>query len=191
MKAVTHRAVSARAELPPAAAGYYFATSQELIEEALRFHVEQRTGALGGVLREAADGARTPLEVGHRVAQALVSGRTGVTVAQYEVYLEAARNPAMHGVVVEAMAAFERTAVPLLTELGVRRPEQAVKAFVAVTDGFALHRMANPLPAEEEIELLFHAIVGLFLTYTTDWSTVEEQVALRGDSWRSGESPDD
>ncbi len=116
-----------------------------------------------------------------------MSGRTGVTVAQHEVYLEAARNPAMHGVVAEAMAAFERTAVPLLTELGVRRPEQTVKAFVAVTDGFALHRMANPLPTEEEVELLFHAIFGLFLTHATDWSTVEGQVRPRGDSWRTSE----
>ncbi|WP_020667274.1 TetR/AcrR family transcriptional regulator [Amycolatopsis nigrescens] len=176
IKAVTHRAVSARAGLPAPTAGYYFKTSQDLIEQTLRFHVHERAETLTRLLRTAVSGARSTIEIGERIARALVSGESGVSVAQYEVYLEASRNPLLRDAVAESMQTFQDVAVPVLAALGVRHPEQAAKAFVAVTDGFALHRLTSPLPAEEDNELMLRTIGGLFLAYTLDRAELERRV---------------
>lgn len=168
VKAVTHRAVSARAGVPPATAGNYFKTSQDLVEQALRFHVAERAAALTAVLRGAVDGAASVREIGTRIARALVAGESGVTAAQYEVYLEASRNPALSAAVAESMRTFEQVAAPVLSELGVRRPERAAQAFVAVADGFAVHRLANPLPVEDDVELMVDTIAGVFLANVLD-----------------------
>ncbi|WP_410661525.1 TetR/AcrR family transcriptional regulator [Amycolatopsis sp. lyj-112] len=178
VKAVTHRAVSARAGLPQAAAGYYFATSEELIEEALRFHIHERIEIVSTLLADVVRDAASVLEVGERLTQALVAGKFGVTVAQYELYIEAARNPAMRAVVDEAMRAFETSAAPLLASLGVADSKNAAKAFMALLDGLALHRLANPQPTEDDLKLTIRALQGLFLAYTLDTGDLRRQTSL-------------
>ncbi|WP_020500613.1 TetR/AcrR family transcriptional regulator [Sciscionella marina] len=163
LRAVTHRAVSVRAGFSPATAGNYFPSTQDLIEHALRHHVGQRAERLAETLREAVAGAENLTEIGDRIARALVEGRTGVTAAQYEVYLEASRNPALRSAVGEAMSAFEEAAVPLLTALEVADPRRAARSFVAIADGFAVHRLANPMPADEEISLINEALAGVLV----------------------------
>ncbi|WP_181772582.1 TetR/AcrR family transcriptional regulator [Amycolatopsis pittospori] len=178
VKAVTHRAVSASAGLPQAAAGYYFATSEELIAEALRFHIHERIEIVQVLLADVVRGAKSVLDIGERLTNALVAGKFGVTVAQYELYMEAARNPAMRTVVDEAMSAFEASAAPLLASLGVADSRQAAKAFMALLDGLALHRLANPQPTEADLELTNRSIQGLFLAFVTDPGELRRQTSL-------------
>ncbi|GAA1707793.1 TetR/AcrR family transcriptional regulator [Fodinicola feengrottensis] len=172
-RAVTHRAVSARAGLPPAAAGYYFQTAQELIEQALRFHVRERSATLAALIESIAQAAKTARELGERVVEALIRGQSGVSVAQYEVYLEATRNPALREVVQESMSAFEQVAAGHLERLGVREPAQAAKAFVAIADGFALHRMASPLPYDEDFDLMVKTLAGMILAHRMDRAALD------------------
>ncbi|WP_163509143.1 TetR/AcrR family transcriptional regulator [Fodinicola acaciae] len=167
-RSVTHRAVSARAGLPPASAGYYFTTSQELIEQALRFHVREWSASLSAVIDGAAKSATSVRQFGERLVRALIAGEQGVSVAVYEVYLEAARNPALREVVQESMAAFEEVAAGHLSRLGARDPRGAAKSFVAIVDGFALHRLANPLPHEEHVEALLVTMSGMLLAHRLD-----------------------
>jgi DNA-binding transcriptional regulator YbjK len=167
-RAVTHRAVSAKAGLPPAAAGYYFQTAQELIEQALRFHVLERSAMLADLMDRSAADAKSPRELGERVVRALIAGESGVSVAQYEVYLEATRSPGLREVVAESMTAFEEVAARHLEKLGAREPRRAAKAFVAIADGFALHRMANPLPYDEDFDLMLVTMGGMILAHRMD-----------------------
>ncbi|MGI8751923.1 MAG: TetR/AcrR family transcriptional regulator [Acidimicrobiales bacterium] len=167
-KAVTHRAVSIRAGLPPASAGYYFASIDDLTVEALLFHVAERKEALTTLLRQAVAGATTIDEVAPRVARSLVSGESGVGVAQFEVYLEAARNPALRPAVAEAIAAFEQAAADTLTTLGISHAREAAAVFVAMLDGFALHRLAAPRPAEADVRSMEEAIRSLFIIHAID-----------------------
>jgi TetR/AcrR family transcriptional regulator, regulator of biofilm formation and stress response len=175
-KAVTHRAVSARAGLPPASAGYYFKTVDDLIDAALRQYTRQRMHELTKLFDEAVAGVVDPFEVGERIATALVRGATRDSVCQYEVYLEAARNPALRDAVDSTMAGFEQVAAERLSALGVRSPRLAAKAFVAVADGFALHRLAAPLPVREDLELLRLTLTGMYVAFTND----DEQPATNG-----------
>jgi DNA-binding transcriptional regulator YbjK len=163
-RAVTHRAVAARAGLPPASTTYYFESIQQLNEEALSLHVADRAGELDELVSGAVTAGRgDAIEIGNRLAEALADRATDVVVAQYEIYLEAVRNPNVRPSVADALDAFEQLTVELLTTLGARDPEGAAPAVIALVDGFTLHRLARPRPRDREVELLRGALRALFL----------------------------
>jgi TetR/AcrR family transcriptional regulator, regulator of biofilm formation and stress response len=163
-RAVTHRGVAAKAGLPPASTTYYFDSIGQLTEEALRLHVEDRVAELQALTDTAAEGGKTIEEIALRFAESLVARPSEVVIGQFEVYLEAARNPAVRQSVVAALDAFEELATSALAALGARRPEQAAAAFVALIDGFALHRIACHRSPEEDSVILFEALRALFLS---------------------------
>jgi TetR/AcrR family transcriptional regulator, regulator of biofilm formation and stress response len=163
-RVVTHRAVAARAGLPPASTTYYFESIQKLTEEALRLHVAERVAELQELSDDAARGGRSVEEIARHFADSLANRSREVTVGQFEVYLEAARNPEMRQSVVQALDAFEQLAELALTALGARRPKEAAVAFVALLDGFALHRIARERSVALDSAILFEAMRSLFLS---------------------------
>jgi DNA-binding transcriptional regulator YbjK len=162
-RALTHRAVAARAGLPVASTTYYFESIQQLTDEALSLHVAERVAELDAIVAAAVEGGRSPEEVGARVAESLADRAADVIVAQFELYLEAARNPALRPTVAEALAAFEAYTVGALKTLGAHDPEAWAPTFVALFDGFALHRIARPRPRDDELGLLRAAVRALFI----------------------------
>jgi len=167
-RAVTHRAVAARAGLPAASTTYYFDSIQQLTEEALALHVADRVRELDAVVAEAISGGRSAEDVGARLAEALADRATEAIVAQYEIYLDAVRNPKMRRTVAEALDTFEQFAVVALKALGARDPDGAAPAFVALVDGFALHRLARPRPRADEVAGLRRGLRALFLAEIVD-----------------------
>jgi TetR/AcrR family transcriptional regulator, regulator of biofilm formation and stress response len=163
-RAVTHRAVAARAGLPPASTTYYFDSIGQLTEEALRLHVEDRVAELRALTDTAAEGGKTTEEIAQRFAASLAARPSEVVIGQFEVYLEAARSPAVRQSVVAALNAFEALAATVLGALGARRPQEAAAAFVAMIDGFALHRIARHRTPEEDSVILFAALRALFIS---------------------------
>jgi DNA-binding transcriptional regulator YbjK len=147
-RAITHRAVASRAGVPLAATTYYFASIQQLTEEALRRHVHARIAELRDLASAAAQSSTTVEQIAAKLVDALVGRDPSATIAQFEVYLEAARNPALRAPVAEALDAFEDLALSLLTSLGARRPEQAAAGFVALINGFALSQLGRPTPGD-------------------------------------------
>jgi DNA-binding transcriptional regulator YbjK len=164
IKAVTHRAVATRAGVPLAATTYYFESIQQLTEEALLRHVAERVSQLNE-LADAASGSRNPEEVAARIVESLLARDQSATIAQFEVYLEAARNPALRETVAEAFEAFEALACVLLSALGARRPAEAASAFVAVVNGFALNALARPRSPKAESAALLDTLRALFISH--------------------------
>ena len=162
-RAVTHRAVAARAGLPAAATTYYFESIRQLTDAALARHVSDRIAEIEELVATALTSGRSPEDVAARVAESLADRAADVVAAQFEIYLEAARNRALRRPVADALAAFEQCAARVLEALGARDPQRAAPAIVAVIDGFALHRLARPRPRDEELESLRHALRALFL----------------------------
>src|SRR5882724_5310492 len=117
--------------------------------------------ALGAVGASAQD-------IAERLAEVLAAAPTPILVAQYQMYLEAGRNPALQPAVAEALAAFEGLAAGVLAALGAREPEATAEAFVALLDGFALHRLARPRNHEREAAALVAAMRALFLEQVMD-----------------------
>ncbi|TCP47333.1 TetR family transcriptional regulator [Tamaricihabitans halophyticus] len=178
-RALTHRAVSARAGLPPAAAGYYFRTQWDLRAETLRHNIAERIEAVREVLQRAAAAASDPVELSRNVAEGLVAIPSDVMKVRYEFYVEASRDAALREVVSEAARSLDAVAVPLLRSLGIADPDEAARSFFAVGDGFAFHRLIAPRDQNEEIEQLQKALLGVFHVYTSDRPTFEAELRMR------------
>jgi TetR/AcrR family transcriptional regulator, regulator of biofilm formation and stress response len=171
-KSVTHRAVAERAGVPVASTTYYFESVHQLIEEALKLHVTERVAELQSMAALALGaGGASAQDIAERLAEVLVSAPGPILAAQYQLYLEAGRNPALQPAISEALAAFEGLAASVLAALGARDPAEAAVAFVALLDGFALHRLARPRDPEQEAAALFAAMRALFLEQVMDPAT--------------------
>ena len=157
--AATHRAVAARAGVPPATTSYFFSSIDELVEEALRAFVAARTEELTAVLAELE--AATIDEVAEVFASVLLAGDRTAELVQIEAYLHAARGEGLRGAVADAMAAFEGAAEAALRQVGAKDPAAGARRFMALSDGFVLQHLANPRP-EDEAELAA-ALRALFL----------------------------
>jgi TetR/AcrR family transcriptional regulator, regulator of biofilm formation and stress response len=168
VKAVTHRAVAKRAGVAVAATTYYFDSIQQLTEDALRLHVRERVAELRSITEQAAEGGRSVEAIALRFADALIGRQRELLIAQYEVYLEAARTPALRPTVADALEDFRALAEASLAALGAARPVEGAVAFIALIDGFSLHRMARPLDANTDANALFEAMSALFIAYAMD-----------------------
>lgn len=161
-RAVTHRAVATRAKVPLAATTYYFESIGQLTEEALRLHMTERVEELHELAAGAA-GGESVTEVAERFIDALIDREPTAVVAQFEVFLEAARNPALREVVAYALDASEALAKEILTALGARRPAVAATTLVAIVNGFALNRLGRPLPRAEDAAAMLDAMRSIFI----------------------------
>jgi DNA-binding transcriptional regulator YbjK len=139
---VTHRGVAARAGLPTATTSYFFESLDELVLEAMRVLAAEEVEALDAIARAVA--SLTPDEVLDRFVGALLAQPAARNVAQFEAYLEVTRRPELREEVGAVLVAFERLAEAALRAAGAARPAEGARAFVALADGFALHRLAHP-----------------------------------------------
>ncbi len=153
--ATTHRAIAEAAGVPPATTTYYFATLDELLEDALRAFVAEEVARLEGLgTRVAAmDGGAD--EVIRAVAAEVVAFKReddATGAAQFDLYVEAARRPALRAVVAESLAAYRALAVRLLRAVGCPPGEAEIAAplVVALMDGLGIHDLAVPEPGREE-----------------------------------------
>ena len=156
--AVTHRTVSEVSGVPLGSLTYYFASKQELLRAALRLYVAEDVERLRATAEALmAAGASGP-EVVERFA-----GQLGGGVAQFELYLEASRDPALRATAVESLRAYAEVAELALRAAGVPDPAGAAALVVATIDGLGLHGLAAgpDAPAvEPALERLWRALLG-------------------------------
>jgi DNA-binding transcriptional regulator YbjK len=172
-KAVTHRAVAARAGVPQASTTYYFASIKQLTDEALRLHLSERTGELQAMITEATAKGGSAEDIARVLAEMLITRSRDIAIAQFEVYMQAGRNPELRDHVAKTLEAFERVAGAVLGFLGAREPEKAAPVFVALIDGYLLHRVARPDQVQEDAIGLFEAMRALFIAYVMDEAEFE------------------
>jgi len=164
---VTHRAVAARAGLPLSATSYFFASIDDLVLEALRVFMAEFVQRLDLLATLIGTERLSAAAAADRLVRALVAEPQSRVVAQFEAYLEVTRRPKPPPEVKEAVAALERLARATLTAAGAQRPGDGARAFVALTDGFALHRLAWPRGRSDRTQLR-EAFLSLFIAYTMD-----------------------
>lgn len=141
VSAVTHRSVAEQAGVPLGSLTYYFASKQELLREALRLHVSDDAGRLRALADELLAAGASSEAVVEAFADRLESGHGDL--AQFELYLEAARDPELRDVAAEALRTYADVAVVALRAAGVADPESAGELIVATIDGLSLHRRAT------------------------------------------------
>jgi len=138
VSAATHRAIAARAGVPASITTYYFATLDELLEQALLLFVGEETERLTALAERLEGVEMEPLERAR-----LFRGQLQTHVAQFELYLEASRRSSIRLAARRCLALYEDVAASALRGAGVRDPHRYARAFVALIDGYGLHRIAG------------------------------------------------
>jgi len=146
-EAVTHRAVAREAGVPLASTTYYFASKDELLEEALLRAVREELALLEGLVERlrARDAAPEEWITGLSAVLAGDLARDPTRqLAAFELLLEAARRPALREAIAAWKREVERLAATGLRASGASDPEQAAAVLVAALLGFGLEQLAVP-----------------------------------------------
>ncbi len=138
--AVTYRSVAQEARVPLGSLTYYFGSKQELLREALRLHVAEDTSRLRTLAAQLIAQGASGGEVVEAFASMLDDGHPDI--AQFELYLEAARDPALRDVAAESLRAYGAVAELALRAAGVPDPGATAGLIVATIDGLGVHSAA-------------------------------------------------
>lgn len=138
-QAVTHRAVAEEAGVPLGATTYYFDSRDDLLAQALQ-HVSDDRVENAGMVTEDLLAADTPEKLADELVEWLVEavepGRN-LYVAEFELWLEAARRPELRETA-RAWCAAERGAFEAALEaLGSENPARDARVIAGTLDGLA------------------------------------------------------
>jgi TetR/AcrR family transcriptional regulator, regulator of biofilm formation and stress response len=159
---LTHRAVAAAAGVPVATTTYYFGSIDELLEAALELYVEEEIARLEAVSEQVVAFAGSADEILLALAAELAGGDS--SVAQFELYLEVSRRPALQPVVTRALSAYRSLAEGLLRHVGHPDPSGLAPVVVSLVDGMGVHQIAQPVPDREaQIVEGLRALLGPWL----------------------------
>lgn len=159
--AVTSRAVAREAGVPLGSLSYYFDGKDDLLEQALLLHVDEEVARLREISdRLTADGRPDPQEAARAFMAVLREGDLA-TIAQFELYLEAGRNPALREAAARCFAAYEEVVAAALEAAGLPDAASAAPLFVAFADGLGLRQLAAPDGALALDEGLLRLFAGL------------------------------
>lgn len=176
-RAITHRAVAARAGLPSATTTYYFESIDELIREALGSHIDQWSRDLKALA--ALDvGVDVDLDDASDFITKVFAVRTPeVAALELAIFLAAARVPELREDAARAMQALEDLATKLLERVGVREADVLSASIVALIIGTALRRQSGLYPEDVEARLLVAAIRGLVAAHAIGPEGVDRTLA--------------
>jgi TetR/AcrR family transcriptional regulator, regulator of biofilm formation and stress response len=135
---VSHRAVAEEADVPLASTTYYFSSLDELLEDALRLFVEEEAQRLTALVERLEGQELPPVEIAR-----LFQAELEPDAAQFELYVEAARRPSLRKVARGSIELYATVAEAALRAAGVDEPAINPRAFVALFDGYGLHRVAG------------------------------------------------
>jgi DNA-binding transcriptional regulator YbjK len=159
-RGLTHRAVDRRAGLIEGSTSNYHPTREALLTAALRRLVELERPTVRALEELAAGGpyeARQAagLVAGH-VQEWLDSERRGLTVARYELILEARRRPEFQLALNEVRREYRLLVERLLPAAGCRDPRRHAPHLLTLLDGLMVNQLFEPATALSESELVDH-----------------------------------
>lgn len=146
--AATHRAIAARAGVPPSTTSYFFASIDELLAAAMRErlteHVE-RLRALAETIESSGRslGEQSVDDLADAAAVLVMSAPRAYAVAQFETYLLASRDNTYSELAAEMFDAFEALVAAGLKSAGTGDQRAGARAIVALTDGLMLQHLAR------------------------------------------------
>ncbi|MEZ5120733.1 MAG: TetR family transcriptional regulator [Solirubrobacterales bacterium] len=157
--AVTHRTVAEEAGVPLGSLTYYFASKQDLLREALRLHVAEDAGRLHDLTAGLAARGASGEEIVAAFAQQFADGHPDI--AQFELYLEAARDPQLREVAAESLRAYAEVGEFAMRAAGIPQAKLMAGIVVATIDGIGMHRAAAGDEAPDvdaALGVLLHAL---------------------------------
>jgi TetR/AcrR family transcriptional regulator, regulator of biofilm formation and stress response len=144
LPAVTHRTVAREAGVPLAATTYYFASKNEILSEALESLAAVEVERLEALTATVTAATPSRAELAAALGEALIPEAADAErtwLAQFEIYVEAARNPALRPAVIRWREAFVALAASALRAIGAPDPERRAPIAVAAINGILLDRL--------------------------------------------------
>jgi DNA-binding transcriptional regulator YbjK len=140
----THRTIATEAGVPTSVTTYHFASINDLLKDALRLFVEEEIARVRAVT-VAIQGPGFEHDRAAVVAGVLEAvGDPTLALAQFELYLEARRRPALADEAKACMEAYLELAAAVLGRLGATKPREGANAVVALLDGLTMQRLVAP-----------------------------------------------
>jgi DNA-binding transcriptional regulator YbjK len=144
--AVTHRAVAEEAGVPLSATTYYFASKDQLLEQALLLAAREETERLERMVSELSSSSSSPEGWASAVAAQIsadVDEDPGRHVTLFELAVEATRTEVLQADVREWQAAHLRLGETACRAVGSPRPELDARIVVAAITGLMLEQLAS------------------------------------------------
>jgi DNA-binding transcriptional regulator YbjK len=144
LHAVTHRDVAAAAGVSPGSTTYHFSSLEDLVTAALELFVEDEVARVEAATAGLAGAG--PEQVLDAVAAQidLTLSRPAEQIAQFELYLEATRQPQLAAAAARCVAAYRRATTAALRSAGAADPEGLAPIALALIDGLLLQQLADP-----------------------------------------------
>ena len=150
--AVRNALVADRAGVSPGSLTYCFSSQAEYLREALLLYVREEVERMRGATDLLRMGELAPEEVAQMIEAMIGPTLAGREVAaQFELYLEASRDPALREAAVQSLAAYEELASAALAAAGVPEPDRHAGPLVALADGLSLRYLAEGRTGAEGI----------------------------------------
>ncbi|WP_067800537.1 TetR/AcrR family transcriptional regulator [Actinomadura formosensis] len=142
--AVTNRAVARAAGVSLGSLTYHFPSQEDLLREALHTFVEAEITRITAYVTALAESGIAPVQAAEQVEKAIVDFTYGPEqVANLELHLHAARDPALRETSKRSVEAYDRLATAVLKALGIPDAEHHAPAVVAMLYGLAIRRLAT------------------------------------------------
>jgi AcrR family transcriptional regulator len=144
-RTVTHRAVAERAGAAHGSTRYYFANRNELIQAALRKLAEEDVAAVAVELERVPPGPAEPERIARRLASFLadrVKRDPERELSRYELFLLAAREPALRPDLDTWGNEYRRLFSAILEQLGSTDPETDAHLVLSVGNALLLEQVA-------------------------------------------------
>ncbi|MFK4541621.1 DNA-binding transcriptional regulator YbjK [Streptomyces tendae] len=149
MRGLTHRAVDVRAALPQGSTSNVARTRQALLELAVRRLADRESRVLA--LHEMPDpraGLAALVDALALATHRALTGNRALTLARYELALEATRRPELRAHFDAAGGRFREQLGALVTAMGSTDPDRHVLSLVAWADGLMFSCVAGTFHAE-------------------------------------------
>jgi DNA-binding transcriptional regulator YbjK len=163
LRGLTHRAVDARAGLPPGSTSSCFRTRLALLRAVLDRILELDRQMLApipvtGWHVETAQQRAKVVDLFTGLLEYWLGPARHRTLARLELYLDAARRTELGSKLAEANRLLLDRAAVGMRAAGIRAPYEAARVFVAQLDGLLYDALARPFPGGDDRMRLQHAV---------------------------------
>jgi DNA-binding transcriptional regulator YbjK len=163
VEAVTHRRVAAEARVPLGSTTYYFASRDDLVQEAFRHYLAEVGQALTQL-----SGSTPPATLAEAVGILVDLTRREFTapelvLAEYELIVYAARRPALAREFNAWERGIEAQLARALEHLGVHTSFDVARTLISLMRGFELERLTNTAASYEGLRRRLETVLAAFL----------------------------
>ena len=141
LKALTHRRIDERAELPPGSTSNYFRTRDALLRGVADAILEREVAGMGATF--APRSAEELLDALVALLGRTTEDQRTLTSARLVLFMEASHNPALRETLGQGRTILEAALQRVLRDLGASDTGASARAIMACAEGLILHRVAR------------------------------------------------